>query len=125
MVKETEIEVKEETVQRVYCDDCGAECTDDHKVEPKDVCKSCSSDSAVNRVEKLMMRDEEEQATLPKSLVIPLTLVFPFTASLAVFGALTNIEDSFTPNENRVHFVFAVGSALWTAITIYGFMHLF
>ena len=52
-MKETEIEVEETEVERVYCDECGDECTDDHRIEPSEVCVSCSSESAFERVAQL------------------------------------------------------------------------
>lgn len=43
-VTEYEVEKVERTEERVYCDTCGGDCTDDFKVEPRELCPDCQTD---------------------------------------------------------------------------------
>lgn len=53
-----EEEITEKEVERVYCDECGDECTDNHRIEPQEVCKGCSSEDSFSTLERF------ESATL-------------------------------------------------------------
>jgi hypothetical protein len=118
-MKETEIEVEEIEVERVYCDECGGECTDDHRIEPSEVCPSCSSETAVERVGNLMRIGEDEGEPKLTDIML-LVVIFPVIVPLILLSA---------PNKNgpdktdlKLMLLFIIGSVSWTSLLFYIFV---
>jgi len=114
-MKQTEIEVEEKEVERVYCDECGDECTDDHRIEPSEVCVSCSSESAFERVAQLATLEpdnDEDEASL--GMVLCFTALLP----LVLIVILLFVGDDGGPSMEsmKLIFMFVVGSISWTSL---------
>lgn len=115
-MKETEIEVEEKEVERVYCDECGDECTDDHRIEPSEVCPSCSSESAFDRVAQLASvkpNDEEDEA--PIGAVLIMTILLPLVLGIIILCAPGD-DDGPSKESLKLTFMFVVGSISWTSL---------
>lgn len=114
-MRKKEIEVEETEVERIYCDECGDECTDDHRIEPKEVCVSCSSESAVDRVTALMTPDVDEDG-VPSALDMILFIgIFPI---VILFLLAAGVEGEIDGSESSYIFFFTTGGIVWTAIIL-------
>jgi hypothetical protein len=117
MVTETETKVEEKEVEVVYCDKCGDECTDDHKIEPSEVCKRCSSESAVDRLMDLARPGEDSFGKDIDSIAvfIGLVILFPVVFILSAFGT------QLSKGEKMDFLLHSLGMAVWV-LAIVAFM---
>lgn len=113
-MREQTIEVEEREVERVYCDECGDDCTDDFQIEPSEVCQSCSSETAVDRVADLMEFDGDDGKPLLEVEVIILILIFPIVGGMIFLSGLG--RDGPSSADFRLMIMLIFGSVLWTAL---------
>jgi hypothetical protein len=113
MVTETETKVEEKEVEVVYCDKCGDECTDTYEIEPSEVCRRCSTTSAVERIADLAT-DEENFGELDSvPAFISLVVLFP----LIYFPTLFNVGD-ITKKECVNFMLHTTGMVAWTLLIV-------
>ena len=114
MVTETETKVEEKEVEVVYCDECGDECTETYEIEPSEVCRRCSTTSAVERISELATDEENFGEIDSVGTFTALVLVFP----LIFFMTLLGTEG--VSRKERVNFMLhTTGMAVWL-LTIVG-----
>lgn len=115
-MKETEVEVTEEEVERIYCDSCGSDCTDEYRVEPSHVCTSCSDETAVDKVSQLMSDEGVDEGTGWLDTIL-MSILFPMV--LIIIGSVIVDSDYTDDRETMKIVVFCVlGMILWTVLPL-------
>lgn len=116
-MRATEIEIEEKEVERVYCDECGDECTENHEYEPKEVCPGCAEDRSTWKDIKSLINDigTTDDAENSLSDLIGGILAFPIVLAVIILLLFDNDEDTDTDDAIKM-FGFTVGSALWTSL---------
>lgn len=114
-MKETEVEYETTEVlkDRVYCDTCGGDCTDDFQVEGREVCPSCHSETRFQTLERCKKRARELKGFEDddeRGFFIILTLLFPIT----LFVALETNERKAI----RTLFVGFIGTLLYVTLPL-------
>jgi hypothetical protein len=111
-MRETEVEIEEREVERIYCDECGDECTKNFKVEPSEVCKSCSSETAVDRVKDLMKEAGGNGKDLTTNDMLILTLMIPLWILAIIF------DNESTEEGGKIPIALILSGSIWTTIVI-------
>lgn len=106
-MREDDVVVEEQEIERVFCDDCGTECTHTYRVEPKDVCESCSDKTVVDKVRDSKIQSDKE--TLGISGVIFFSIIYPVVVALLVGEHEESDDTEFIA-------LLILGTGLWTAL---------
>lgn len=116
-MRETEIEIEETKVERVYCDECGGECTDDHEIEPREVCPSCAEgrstyQTATRMFDEMASFGDDADDEPPLLAYVVLASIHPFVLFMLVIS-------SDVTRENRLFALsFTAGAVFWTLVAI-------
>jgi hypothetical protein len=112
-----DFETVERTQEKIYCDACGDECTDDHKIVPGHRCRDCrSGETEFDTVEKFKPYMEEKQEETHISFIdaVGLVVLFPLTVARAIEAI---IEDGWS-DRARCVMIGIYGTLLWLLILL-------
>ena len=116
-MRQTETEVVEKEVERVYCDECGSDCTEDHEYAAQEVCPSCSDggtfDSAKDALKDVGAFESETEPDLAGSMLF--IIMFPLTFTVIFLSYFDN-EPEPTAGDWATFMTFSIGSILWTVV---------
>jgi hypothetical protein len=119
-MRETEYELEEREVERIYCDECGSECTDDHEIEPKEVCPSCANDlttyeSIREITDYRQTPDKEPEIDMTIGDFLLATILWPVVVIMMFVSYFDGLD---TPSrEDWMTFMLISGaSAIWTLL---------
>lgn len=113
----TETEVTEQEVTRVYCDECGDECTDDHNHVKKEVCDSCTDMSTMEKINASVPRivpASKSSVAADNRMIITAVMIYPFVFIAMIFGRLHD-DLTFADGDTHLAMVHIVGTMLYTA----------
>jgi len=121
-MRETEIEVEEKEVEKVYCDDCGDECTDDHSYETKEVCPSCADgftvfETAKDALEQVNGSEYSENLTI--GWAIAFIIIAPIVYAVTIHMHLEENSDNLSREAILQIIIYTLGSILWTLIVVF------
>lgn len=86
----TEYEEIEKEVERVYCDECGNECTDSHRIRPQEVCEGCSSRDHYATMRQFMSAEVDPSDDKHSIYsVLFLTVASPLVVILSILDAIS------------------------------------
>lgn len=119
MARDTKIEVDEKEVEVVYCDVCGDECTEDHEIEPQDVCPSCATDrttyaSFQRALEHIVEVDDDEE--IDSTDFILCFAIWPLVVVLLSLGGING--DIESRNDFLTFILFTSASVFWTIAAV-------
>lgn len=118
-MKQTEIEVEEKEVERVYCDECSDECTDDYRVEASEVCPSCAEGETFATVKEMFTSqghfDNQEDDHIGATLLT--IAMYPLLIPILTYELGTPNPDVTRSDYINV-LMMTFGTLLWTCLVI-------
>lgn len=119
---EYEVEKTKTEVEKVYCDLCGVDCTDDHQATAMELCPSCREDDQTlldwDEYKKKYSPDisKTEYSSLPFSFALFAVFFSPVVFFLVVLDAFDGDEIA------KYILVGYFGGILWTVILFVAFL---
>lgn len=123
-MRQEEVELEESSVERIYCDECGTETTDDYRIEPREVCPDCSGDTWFTSVKAMTSRFGEDYDNDRLGIAGALIVVglLPMLMWLLLIG-MDDI-DNFDVEDYKFILSVVIGATLWTTLVISVFVFL-
>lgn len=115
----TEYEEVEQEVEKVYCDTCGGECTDDYKIEASEVCSGCASGSYYDTLKGYMQFEDREMDDSFGLESFSIGVILAPVILMASFDdSRSGVDGKVTTHDARLMATVMIGSAVWTILLI-------